>query len=197
MIVIDDILISEALQEPFCCDVEACKGGCCVDGDGGAPLDKEELAVLDEIYEKVKPFITEQGRKTITEQGKYVEEKKDYFATPLINGGACAYVFFNEKGIAKCGIEKAYEEGLINFKKPVSCHLYPVRIKKKPGFEAINYEHWDICNPACKLGKKLGLPLYKFLKEAIIRKYGEEFYNVLEQAFVYAEQSESDKKANL
>ena len=183
MIVIDDKAISDDVaEEQFVCDLHACKGACCTEGDIGAPLDESELQILNDIYEKVKPYLTQEGIREIETQGKYVfvEENKTW-NTPLLNKkNGCAWLNYDKHGIAKCGIEHAYEDGVINFRKPISCHLYPIRITKYNGYDAVNYERWHICNAACKNGKTLRVPVFKFLKDALIRKYGEEFYRVLE-----------------
>lgn len=185
MIVIQDKLISEdLLEEEFVCNLTACKGACCVEGDGGAPLEEFELEILEKEKKNYLPYLNAEGRAELKKQGLWVEEKwmgETYFSTPLLNErGACAYVVY-EEGIAFCGIEKAWKEGATQFRKPISCHLYPIRISVlKDGTEALNYHEWSICNPACKNGKKLGVPVYVFLKEAIIRKYGESFYEALD-----------------
>lgn len=180
MIIIDDILISnDVFDKKFVCDLNACKGACCVEGDSGAPLEDEETGILDDIYEDVKPFLRPEGIKAIEEQGKYLIDSDGDMVTPLVNGKECAYVIFDEQGITKCGIEKAYEEGVVDFKKPISCHLFPIRIKKLTQGEAINYENIDICKPACACGKKLDVPVYRFLKEPLIRHYGEEFFDMM------------------
>ncbi len=183
MIAIGKALVSEdVIEKQFVCDLNACKGACCVKGDYGAPLEKEELPIMDEIYEKVKPYLREEGIKAIEKQGKYLLYEKKEWVTPLVKGKECAYTVF-EKGIAKCGIEKAYYEGKIEWKKPISCHLYPIRItKQKNGMEAVNYDKWNICNPACKLGDSLKVPVFKFLKDSLIRQYGEDWYKQLEIA---------------
>lgn len=186
MLIIQDKLISDdVIQEQFICNLNACKGACCWEGDYGAPLEKEELEILDKIYEKIKPHLTEDGIKAIEEQGTYVyyKEPKEH-GTSLQPDGACAFMTKNELGMAKCGIEQAYLAGDVDFKKPISCHLYPIRVKKddKILFEAINYDRWDICSAACDLGKKEEVPVYQFLKEPLIRKYGEDFYEELDAA---------------
>jgi hypothetical protein len=183
MLAIQSTLVSEEIIEKrFVCDLQACKGACCVKGDYGAPLEEDELAELDKVYPKVKPYLSEAGIKAIEKQGKYLLYEKKEWVTPLISGRECAYTIF-DKGIAKCGIEKAYFEGKIEFRKPVSCHLYPIRINKmKNSVEAINYDRWNICNPACKLGDSLKVPIYKFLKDSLTRKFGEEWYKELEVA---------------
>jgi Protein of unknown function (DUF3109) len=186
MIIVQDKLVSDELvEEHFICDLNACKGACCWEGDYGAPLEETELPVLKAIYEQVKPFLLPEGRAAIEEQGQYVwvEESQGY-ATTLVNNGPCAYMTRDALGIAKCGIEQAWKAGIIDFKKPISCHLYPIRVEKneKVGFEALNYDRWEICSAACTLGKKEKMPVYQFLKEAIIRKYGEDFYEELDGA---------------
>jgi hypothetical protein len=182
MIAIKDTLVSEEIIEKrFVCDLHACKGGCCVKGDIGAPLEEDELKKLDEVYEKVKPYLTEGGVKAIEKQGKYLFYDNTEWVTPLIKGKECAYTIFEKDGTAKCGIEKACFDGKIDFRKPVSCHLYPVRINKlKNSVEAVNYDKWSICKPACKLGDSLKVPIYKFLKDSLTRKFGEEWYKELE-----------------
>ena len=145
------------------------------------------LEVLDKVYERVKPYMLEDGIKTIEEFGKWIIDSDGDFVTPLVSGrGRCAYVFF-DNGIAKCAIEKANADGKINFKKPVSCHLYPVRITKHEKHDAVNYSKWDVCSPACVNGKKLGVPIYLFVKNALIRKYGQDWFNQLDGAAKFAE----------
>jgi len=186
MIKIGDTLISEdVLESYFVCDLEKCKGACCVEGDLGAPLDEEELDKLKENFEGIAPFLTERGRKEIERQGLYIFDLEGDYSTPTIDGRECAYAIYGEKGILKCGIELAYENGKSNFRKPISCHLYPVRISKNTTSIAINYDKWDICNPACVLGAQLNVPVYLFLREALVQKFGREWYNQLEK---YAEE---------
>ena len=184
MIQIDDKLISEELfSEEFVCNLSKCKGECCVEGDAGAPLDKSETKILEDIYEKVKPYLTEEGIKAIEEQGTWAIDPYDGdYVTPLVNGRECAYVTFDERGITKCAIEKAYEEGKVDWQKPISCHLYPIRITEYSEFSALNYHEWPICSDACALGMEVQVPVYKFLKTPLIRKYGEEFYETLSEA---------------
>ena len=184
MIVIEDKIISEDLKDVhFICDLNSCKGACCVEGEGGAPLEKSEVKKIKKVYNKVKPYLTKEGIDFIEEFGTaiYDDEEKTY-STPLINGKACVYINY-ENGISYCGIEKAFREAKIDFMKPISCHLYPIRITKYATYEAVNYETWDICKAACTLGKKEKMPVYKFLKEPIIRKYGQKFYDALSFAF--------------
>ena len=181
MIQIDDKLISEDIfAESFVCNLTKCKGVCCVDGDTGAPLDKEELPILDEIFPKIKPYLRPEGVKAIEEQGTWMIDDYDGgYVTTLVNNSECAYVIFDEKGVTKCGIEKAYEDGVIDWKKPISCHLYPIRITEYRTFSALNYHEWSICSDACTLGSELQVRVFQFLKEPLIRKYGKDFYKTL------------------
>jgi hypothetical protein len=186
MILIDDILISDdVLEKQFVCNIKKCKGICCVEGDSGAPVEPAETKVLKKIYPKIKKYLTPEGVAAIEAQGTFVDEPDDEytpFATPLIDGGACAYVNYEKDGTITCGIEKAWKDGVIDFQKPISCHLYPIRLKPMETVTGVNYDVWDICSDACTLGKKLKVPVYAFLKDALIRKFGIEFYEALEQA---------------
>lgn len=181
MIQIDDKLISEDLfSEEFVCNLSKCKGACCVEGDVGAPLDKNETLILERIFEQVKPYLRPEGVKALEEQGTWAIDPSDNdFVTPMVEGRECAYVIFDEKGITKCGIEKAYEDGAVDWQKPISCHLYPIRVDEYRTFTALNYHKWEICSDACTLGKELKVPIYKFVKTPLIRKYGDEFYQTL------------------
>lgn len=174
------IISEEILEKEFVCNLSACKGACCVDGDAGAPLDKAEVEILESIYPKIKPFLRPEGRKAIEEQGTSVVGHDGELETTLIDGKDCAYVIFDGK-TALCGIEQAYNQGVVDWKKPVSCHLYPIRVKEYSDFAAVNYHKWHICDDACSLGKELEVPVYKFLKESLIRKFGEDWYNELEK----------------
>ncbi len=182
MIAIDNILLSdEIIEEHFVCDLTKCKGGCCVDGDCGAPLTEEETGILAKIYPKIKKYLTPEYIAEIDTQGTHVIDSQYGFVTPTVNGGICVYGITDEMGIVKCGIEQAWKDGKIKFRKPISCHLFPIRIIEHIGYESVNYEPREtLCKPACKLGKQLKVPVYVFLKDAIIRKYGEEFYEGLE-----------------
>ena len=183
MIEINDTLISEEiLENHFVCNLQACKGVCCVEGDAGAPVEEEEVEILERIYHKVAPYLSEQGRKSIEKQGVAICNYHEEWETPLIEGGECAYVVRDDKGIVLCAIEQAYREGKIDWKKPISCHLYPIRLKEYTSFTAVNYERWSICKDACILGRELQIPIYQFVKEALIRKFGEEWYEQLEIA---------------
>lgn len=177
---IDDKLISdEVFEKRFVCDLSACKGACCVEGDAGAPLEEEELEVLDAVFDEVAPYMRQEGIDAIHDQGHYVVDVDGEKVTPLIDGKECAYVNFDEKGVAKCAIEMAYNDGKIGFQKPISCHLYPVRVSKLSVGSAINFHGWQICDPALDCGAKLEVPVFRFLKEPIVRKFGNEFYEAL------------------
>lgn len=197
MILIDDVLISDdVVEKQFVCNLHACKGACCIEGDSGAPVEEDEIEMLQASLEYVLPYLTDAGRKAIAEQGVYIVEEDDEYtglATPLINGGACAYIAYRPDGTVTCGIEEAYNDGKIEFKKPISCHLYPIRIKNYDTVMGVNYDEWDICNDACTLGKSLKVPVYKFLKDALVRKFGPEFYEVLELAAREHEEEKGSK----
>lgn len=180
MIIVENAVISDDIKENFfVCNLEKCKGACCIEGDAGAPLEVDELKTLEDIYDDIEPFLTQAGREVIEKEGKYVKDQDGDYCTPTIGGKECAYAIWDKKGILKCGIEQAYLAGKTNFKKPISCHLYPLRITPYDHYDAINYHRWHICSPACSLGKELHVPLYRFLKEALIRKYGEVWYDEL------------------
>ena len=186
VIQIENVLVSdEVVEAQFVCDLHKCKGGCCEDGDAGAPLAKEEKKILDDNFEAVKPYLTKEGLQEIERKGKYVYDKEFGWVTPTVEGKICAYGLRDRQGIIKCAIEQAYNDGKLNWKKPISCHLYPIRIVEARHYTYVNYEPREVlCNPACTLGKKLKLPVYKFLKEALVRKFGEDFYGALEQVAV-------------
>jgi len=182
MIQVEDKIISlDVFEKHFVCDLNACKGACCVEGDSGAPLLKEEEKILDEIYEKVKPYMRKEGIAEIENKGVAEYDADGDLTTPLVNNCECAFVTF-ENGITKCTIEKAYLDDKIEFKKPISCHLFPIRIKEYRDFDAVNYEEIKICKPAYECGSKLEVPVYAFLKEPLIRKYGEAWYKELLEA---------------
>lgn len=196
MIAIDSVLISDdVIEAKFVCDLHKCKGGCCEDGDAGAPLEKEEKKILDENFNVIKPYLTKEGLKEIERQGNYLYDREFGWVTPTVGGKICAYGFRDSHGIIKCGIEQAYNDGKIKWKKPISCHLYPIKISKRQEYTNINYEPREVlCSPACSLGKKLKLPVYQFLKEAIIRKFGSEFYTTLHQIAVEHFEEEKSRK---
>lgn len=196
MIAIDNILVSDDVVEAkFVCDLHKCKGGCCEDGDAGAPLEGDEMKVLEEYYDVIRPYLTPEGIEAIKKQGKFLYDKEFGWVTPTVKGAICAYGFRDERGIIKCGIEAAYYDGKLDWKKPISCHLFPIRLNQSKQYTMVNYEPRDVlCSPGCALGKKVKMPVYQFLKESIIRKFGEEFYNTLHQIALEHFEKDTTKK---
>lgn len=180
MIKVGEVLVSDDIRDKeFVCNLEKCKGACCVEGDFGAPLEESELSILEEIYPVVKPYLSNEGISVIEKHGTHTVDDEGEFCTPVIGGRECVYAIYDNKGVLKCGIEQAYLDGRTTWKKPISCHLYPIRVTNKKSFEALNYHKWHICSPACSLGRELQVPVYKFLKDPLIRKYGVEWYDEL------------------
>jgi len=175
----DKIVSTDLFSEKFVCDLSKCKGACCVKGNGGAPLTEKEVKLIEDNLEQIKPFMSEKGIQTIKDEGVYYLDEEDAPATKLIDKKECCFVYFDNSNTAKCSIETAYKSGEIDFNKPQSCHLYPIRIKEFTEFTALNYEEWDICAPACSLGQSLKVPVYKFLKEPITRVFGSSFFDEL------------------
>lgn len=176
----DKVVSLDIFEQKFVCDLNACKGACCIEGDAGAPITLDEISVLEDDLEKIKPYMRQEGIDAVEESGVFYMDWDNEPVTTLVNGKECAFVFFDEKGITKCAIEQAHKDGKTSFKKPISCHLYPIRVQKYAQFEALNYNEWNICKPACACGSKLDVKVYKFLKEPIVRAFGEDFYNELE-----------------
>ena len=184
MYIVDKKLISsEVFSQKFVCNLEKCRGACCWEGDYGAPLDEAEVDTIAALLPMLSSWLSQESKSAIEEQG-HVTYSKLYggWVTPLLNNGACAYLVKDADGIARCSFEILYNKGETDFKKPISCHLYPIRVSYNPrtGFEALNYDEWDICSAACQLGEELKVPVFKFVKEALIRKYGSEFYKQVE-----------------
>lgn len=182
MIIVGDTLVSEDLfDQHFVCDLNACKGACCVEGESGAPLEQDELLRIEENLEAVKPFMRPEGLLALEDQGPYVVDDDGDFVTSLVGKhGECVFVTFDDQGIAKCALEQAFYAGATAWKKPISCHLYPVRLAKLTEYVAVNYHKWQVCEPACACGTALKVPVYKFLKEPLIRRFGEEWYKELD-----------------
>lgn len=180
MLIVKDCIISEDIAEKcFCCDLQQCKGQCCVDGDCGAPLEEWEIPILERILPEVKPYMTAEGLKVVEEEGVSALDNAAEPCTPLVNNRECAYVAWGEDGTAFCAIEQAYRDDKIDFMKPISCHLYPIRVDVYGDFTALNYHQWDICRCAVAKGKECGVPLYKYLKEPLLRRFGQEWYDEL------------------
>lgn len=177
---IDNTIVSDAfLQASFACDLPKCKGDCCVSGDAGAPLADDEIAVLEDYFEDFVPFMLPEGVEVVKNNGVYDYDEAGNLVTPLVHGRACAFAGFHENGTSFCAIEKAFLAGKIDFRKPVSCHLYPVRLIEKDGFLHLTYHQWSICVPAVRRGNREDIPLFRFLKEPLIRRFGEEWYTRL------------------
>ncbi len=182
MIEIDGKVINtEIFRRRFICDISKCKGTCCYDGDSGAPLEEDELEKLTEVYPTVRPYLSDEENEEIAKQGLWVTDRDGDLVTPIIRGCECVYTNREEDGTWSCAIEKAYREGKTKWRKPISCYLYPIRVSRTRKYEMLNFHEWEVCRPAIELGEKVGTPAYKFLKDPIIAKYGEEFYNELEQ----------------
>ncbi len=192
MIEIDDKIVSlDLLRECFVCDLGRCKGICCVEGNAGAPLEIEEVDTLEEEYDSYKPYMKPAGVEAVERQGFMVVDDDGDYCTPLIDDAECAYSF-EENGVTCCAIERAYREGKCSFPKPVSCHLYPIRLVRfSNGTVGLNYHRWSICRDAVECGRKLGVPVYKALREPIVRRFGEEFYKALEVAEEYVKQNDN------
>lgn len=191
MIEIDDKIVSlDLLRECFVCDLQHCKGLCCVEGNAGAPLEAEEVELLKVEYEHYKPYLTGEGIAAIEQQGFMVLDEEGDLTTPLVNNAQCAYAY-TENGITLCAVERAYREGRCGFRKPISCHLYPIRVVRfSNGTLGLNYHRWEVCRPAVACGRKAAIPVYKALREPIIRRFGEEFYKALEAAEEYLREQE-------
>lgn len=183
MIQIDDVLVSvDCLSEKFCCDLEACKGICCVEGDAGAPVGLDEVAGIEEALPEVWPMLSASAQAVIDRQGvAYTDEEGD-LVTSIVNGKDCVFTCYDEAGHCYCALEKAFREGRTRFFKPLSCHLYPIRLKKIGDGVALNYHRWEVCKMAVEKGRRLNLPVYRFLREPLVRRFGEAWYAELEQA---------------
>lgn len=194
-----NVLLSEELfGNEFTCNLDACKGACCEQGDSGAPLTPEEAKLIAKHYKAIEPYMSERGKQAVKEQGHTsVVDMDGELVTPLVQEFAeCAFAKKDEHGVWKCGIENAYHDGKIPFNKPISCHLYPIRVKKTRTYDALNYDRWDICDPACVLGAKLGMPTFRFVKHALVRAYGEEWYDELELIYeAWKEQKQAAKRS--
>ncbi len=180
MIQIEDTIVSlDIIEEHFLCDLQVCKGTCCVEGESGAPVEKEELALLQEVLPHVWDDLSPEAKKVIEKQGVAYLDSDGEYVTSIVNGQDCVFTCYDENGICKCAIEKAFREGKIKFYKPISCHLYPIRVVKYNGFRAVNYHRWSVCQAAVVLGKSKGVRIYQFLEEPLIRKFGQEWYDQL------------------
>ncbi len=192
MVQIEDKLIADdVFDKRFVCDLSHCKGACCVEGESGAPLDADEVDKLEEILDDVKPYMRKEGIERVEEVGVFTVDYDGEYVTPLVNDAECAFVQFDGNGITKCAIEMAFRDGKVDWPKPISCHLYPIRLKELKDFTALNYHHWPICDGARTCGMNLDVKVFKFLKEPLIRKFGEDFYNQLEETDKFLESDKS------
>lgn len=181
MVQIDDVVVSlDVFREKFLCNLDACKGECCIEGDAGAPVELEEVEKLEEVLPVIWNELSPEAREVIDRQGVVYTDQDGDLVTSIVNGKDCVFTCYDEKGYCYCAIEKAYREGRCNFYKPISCHLYPIRVGNYGPYRAVNYHRWDVCKAAVLLGKKENLPVYKFLKVPLIRKFGPEWYAELE-----------------
>lgn len=181
MIQIEDTLVSlDVIERCFICDLSHCKGACCVDGDSGAPLEESEVAELEKVLSAVWDDLSPAAQEVIHRQGVAYKDIEGDIVTSIVNNKDCVFTCYDGDGICKCAIEKAWREGRVNFYKPISCHLYPVRVTNYDRFRAVNFHKWDVCRAAEILGQREMLPVYKFLKEPLIRKFGEAWYQTLE-----------------
>lgn len=182
MLEIGDTVVSfDLFEHKFCCDLSVCRGCCCVKGDAGAPLTEEEVKELDKVLPAVRQFLSARALEVIDRQGtSYVDADGDN-VTSLVDGRECVFTYF-ENGICLCALEKAYNEGLIDFPKPISCYLYPVRLEVYDTFTAVNVHRWECCRGAEICGKERGIPVYRYLKNSLIRRFGAEWYAELSSA---------------
>ncbi|WP_258101809.1 DUF3109 family protein [Marinoscillum pacificum] len=180
MIQLENTLVSSEIKERFfVCNLDKCKGACCVEGDLGAPLEKDELPMLEEVVDVVKPYLSKEAVEALEKHGPYLLDEEGDFSTTTIDNKECAFAYYDDQKILKCGIEQAWKDGKTEFQKPISCHLYPIRVAKLHEFLALNYDRWDICSPACDLGAELAVPVYKFLEGALVRRFGQSWYDKL------------------
>jgi len=192
MIQIDDKILSlDIIQKHFCCDLPKCLGSCCVQGQSGAPLEPDEILIIEEILDTIAPYLNPKGLESIKKQGVATIDADGDLVTPLIDGKECAFCI-SENGISFCGIERAWLDKKVDFRKPISCHLYPIRVKKYATFTGLSYDQWNVCEPARKLGESKNIPIYKCLHDAIVRAYGIDFYNQLEEAAKLLEEQKKE-----
>ncbi|MBL6627295.1 MAG: DUF3109 family protein [Bacteroidetes bacterium] len=192
MIQIGETIVSQvAFEHAFCCDLSKCKGACCVEGDAGAPLLPSEVPILESIQDAIRPFLRPEGLAALEAQGVAVKDHDGEWVTPLVDGRECAYVTFDQ-GVAKCGIEQAAAAGAVDWPKPISCHLYPIRVTKYQDFDALNVHHWKVCEPACSLGQELKLPVFRFLQGALVRAYGPAWMEEAEEVYQFLQSRSED-----
>lgn len=189
MFIVGSTLVSEELlDEYFVCDLQKCRGACCVQGESGAPLEPGEAGRLEEVMDAARPYLRPEGIEVLEKRGLYEQDSDGDLVTPLVgHHGACAYAVFDSSGVAMCGLEKAFLAGATTWRKPVSCHLYPIRLSQVGEYTALNYHRWPICEPACECGSRLKVPVFRFLREALVRKFGEAWFAQLEEVYAARE----------
>ena len=173
----DTVVTLDLFREQFCCDLGACKGACCIEGDAGAPVKLEEVAQLEEAAEIVWDELSQKAQEVIKAQGVVYTDQDGDIVTSIVDNKDCVFTCYDDKGCCYCAIDKAFREGRCKFQKPISCHLYPIRLSRMGSYTAVNYHRWDVCKAATLLGKKLNLPVYKFLKEPLIKAFGQEWWD--------------------
>lgn len=173
----DTVVTLDLFREQFCCDLGACKGACCIEGDAGAPVKLEEVAQLEEAAEIVWDELSPKAQEVIKAQGVVYTDQDGDIVTSIVDNKDCVFTCYDDKGCCYCAIDKAFREGRCKFQKPISCHLYPIRLSRMSSYTAVNYHRWDVCKAATLLGKKLNLPVYKFLKEPLIKAFGQEWWD--------------------
>lgn len=181
MVQIQDTIVSfDVITKEFCCDLKKCKGACCIEGDAGAPVTADEIAQIENLLPVIREDLSPQALKVIDEQGVAYPDPEGEMVTSIVNGRDCVFTVYGEDGCCYCAIEKAWREGRCSFMKPVSCHLYPIRVKRLGEWWGLNYDRWDVCQAAAIKGRREGIPVYKYLKEPLIRRFGQAWYDELE-----------------
>ena len=181
MVQIQDTIVSfDVITKEFCCDLKKCKGTCCIEGDAGAPVTADEIAQIENLLPVIREDLSPQALKVIDEQGVAYPDPEGEMVTSIVNGRDCVFTVYGEDGCCYCAIEKAWREGRCSFMKPVSCHLYPIRVKRLGEWWGLNYDRWDVCQAAAIKGRREGIPVYKYLKEPLIRRFGQAWYDELE-----------------
>ena len=183
----DTVLSDELFTEHFCCNLAACAGCCCVEGDAGAPLEEEEVGLLEDLLPKITPYMSAEGREAVSQSDVFDYDEEGHLVTPLIHDRECVFVRY-EGEVAYCAIEKAYLMHKISFRKPISCHLYPIRVERRNCYEVLEYHRWDICRSACQEGERQGITVFQYLKNPLVRKYGAAWYRKVEKMLALREQ---------
>lgn len=183
MIQIGSVIVSiDCLKEKFCCDLDVCNGQCCIDGDAGAPVTLDEVAEIEETLEEIQDELSPEARQIINRQGVAYTDSEGDLVTSIVNGKDCVFTCYDKAGCCFCTIEKAFREGRVGFQKPISCALYPIRVRElSGGLCALNYHRWDVCKAAVKKGEQEDLPVYRFLREPLVRRFGQAWYDELEE----------------